>query len=112
MSSCMGLLGSSLPGGQERTQHREQAQHVLVQLQEAWGRSREPDKEGARWGWAAGTWERHRSPFSNPPDSTAAKIFIWGDALEDFLLLVPSCPHLSFIQVFFLYSKPAWGRVH
>lgn len=115
--SFMGLLGPGLLGGQERTQPREQAQQVLVQLQEVWGGSQGPGKEGARWGQAAGTWGRHRFPFSSPPKSMAAKIFILGDALEDFLLpvkihLVHSYPHLSFIQTFFFNSKPMWGGVH
>ena len=38
--------------------------HTLVQLQEPWGRChRSQDKEGARWGEGAGTWERCRFPY-------------------------------------------------
>lgn len=107
MSSFMGLFGPSLPGGQERTQHREQAQHMLAQLQEA-GESHRSQTRKVWVGMGSRDLGEAQIPIFQPPKSTAAKIFILGDALGDFLLpvkihLVHSCSHLSFTQIFFFF---------
>lgn len=56
------------------------------------------------------------TPIFQPPNSMAAKIFILEDTLGDFLLsvkihVVHSCPHLSFMQVFFFLIANPHGQL-